>query len=715
MKHKQQRNIKFAVMFVVLAGLVGFLVSEELTGNPNLGFAKTFSLPAPDNFVDVGGSQIDVECKLKQELTIVDSDGKTITVNQSTGIIGSPSFNIVNPSNINQEASVFVVIPKIACDAKGIGVVVEKSDLKLEVSARGLSQTSGGFAFTENLRYQSEIKFNKDFSNNDEKNLGWFSINDRDIESVISERDFTGNLVFDVTGNIVMYYDDPKLKSYKMTIPIESGDLVSSWKFTNVGENETVVDGDNDGIKDNADACPSSKETYNDYQDTDGCPDTVPASSTPIAPVVTVTKDSCNADDKTWYLDSNDKGTCGAGQFLPDSNVICKVLDMSTKQCIEPKLDDSGSSDVIDAQIKFQVEILNNDRTKQAFQVADDPSPFSFDIPLTSLVGGVDGVQKVTASFEVEPRLVIDDPKVHSLTSTKQSNLTIETIVKHDDKEYSLGEKRVSNFRTTNGGGFDSSVGFSLGSISISAFDIQNKVPLDELPMGSSDYVSVRFLVSGDIGIITNDYGTIKNVYDLDISGADFEITNLKIIRGDSNPVTNTPKTNCDNATENVITIDGISNCVPKGSSPADNCEDTNSCGVVNEPILGAVGTLICQDDSVTSGGFPCTEEYRINYCGGKDSTFCNVPNDIIKPVIPEITPIDDECPNNGLQSLSVVSGMCLVTGGTTTTTGGETTTTGGNGDVNLTSSNESDNYLLYGAIGIGVLGFIAYMIRKRN
>ena len=113
MKHTKQRNIKFAVMFVVLAGLVVFLVSEELTGNPNLGAGKTFSLPPANSFKDIGGAQVDVECKIKQELTVVDSDGKTITVNQSSGIMGSPTFNIVNPLNTNQEASVFVVIPKI--------------------------------------------------------------------------------------------------------------------------------------------------------------------------------------------------------------------------------------------------------------------------------------------------------------------------------------------------------------------------------------------------------------------------------------------------------------------------------------------------------------------------------------------------------------------------------------------------------------------------
>ena len=32
-------------------------------------------------------------------------------------------------------------------------------------------------------------------------------------------------------------------------------------------------DRDSDGILDNLDACPNAKETYNQFQDTDGCPD----------------------------------------------------------------------------------------------------------------------------------------------------------------------------------------------------------------------------------------------------------------------------------------------------------------------------------------------------------------------------------------------------------------------------------------------------------
>ena len=678
MKHKQQRNIKFAVMFVVLAGLVGFLVSEELTGNPNMGFAKTFSLPAPDNFVDVGGSQIDVECKLKQELTIIDSDGKTITVKQSSGIIGSPSFNIVNPSNINQEASVFVVIPKIACDAKGIGVVVEKSDLKLEVSARGLSQTSGGFAFTENIRYQSEIKFNKDFSNNDEKNLGWFSINDRDIESVISERDWTGNLVFDVTGNIVMYYDDPQLKSYKMTIPIESGDLVSSWKFTNVGENETVVDGDNDGIKDNADACPSSKETYNGYQDTDGCPDTVPASSTPIAPVVVITKDSCNAENRTWYAEPNVNGVCSKKLILNDGQ-FCKEYNLAdgVNSCIDPNQVPNDIPTGIPAKVKFQVKISMADGGNKALQVYDDPSPFDVLIPL-SLLGNSE-ITGQTGSFNVEPRLVISDEKTHGLTDTKVSNLNIETFVKVNGNEYSLGKDNVNGFLPKNGKSItNNAIGLPLGSIDVSSFEIQNAIPTTIVPMGSSANVDLRFLVSGNIQIIVND-GTYKNI-GLDLTGADFEINNLQIVRADKSQPIPEP----------------IPQPIPEPIPQPPDRSPTECAVDEHTEVIGDETVCVPNTVNTPPEELSCKSNEKIIFASGIPECALKTGN----------TEEKEQCP---------VGTECIVTTDDTKTTGGKTTTTGGNGDVNLTSSNESDNYLLYGAIGVGVLGFIAFALKRRN
>ena len=716
MKHSKQRNIKFAVMFVVLVGLVGFLVSEELTGNPNLGAGKTFSLPEMA-WRGTGGAgsspDSNVSCDIKQTLYVSNQKGEVIATVQSSMLDDAIPFDLVNPSD-DDPVKVFVAIPKIFCTTDNESITVKESNLNLSV-----------YGTTETIKESKTMKLNQKYSTDGgyENQLNYFSVSDKTIEKNLPEyRTFQSQLKFDITGNVEIIYDsDP---SNVMTIPINTNDITAKWNYKSLADKVAVTDSDNDGIDDKYDRCPNQRETHNNYNDSDGCPDQVPNTSPaiPIAPVTPVDKNSCNADNKTWYVANTGDGVCGQKFMIED--IFCKEYDAQnvntgSVSCNDPVISDDEKQEdkVIDAEIKFQVDIINNDKTKQAFQVADDPSPFSFDIPLTSLVGGQDGVQKTTASFKVEPRLVIDDPKVHGLTTTKQSNLKIETIVKHDGNEYSLGEKRVSNFITTNGGSIsDNQVGFSLGSVTIMASEIQNKVPLTEIEMGSSDYVSVRFLVSGDIGIITNDYGTIKNIYDLDISGADFEITNLKIIRGDSNPIANPQKTNCDNATENVITINGVSSCIPKGSSPIDSCEDTNDCANITTPIIGTVGTLICQDNSAIGGGFPCTEEYRINYCGGKDSTFCNVPNNIIKPVIPEITPItDEECPNDGIQSLSVVEGMCLVTGGTTTTSGGETTTSGGNGIFDLTPNAESDNYLLYGAIGVGVLGFIAFALKRRN
>ena len=660
MKHSKQRNIKFAVMFVVLAGLVGFLVSEELTGNPNLGAGKTFSLPPANSFKDIGGAQVDVECKIKQELTVVDSDGKTITVNQSSGIMGSPTFNIVNPLNTNQEASVFVVIPKIYCDAKGIGVVVEKSELKLTTSVRGNSQTSGGFTETQDLRYQTELKFGKDLSNNDEKRLGWFSLYDRDIESIIPEKDFSAKLVFDVTGNIVMHYDDPDLKKYKMTIPINSGDLVSSWNFKNIGENEKEADKDNDGIKDYADSCPSAKETYNDYQDTDGCPDTVPVTPTPIAPVTPVDKNSCNADGKTWWSDSNvENGLCSQ-KYVTEDGKFCKEYDLSdgVNSCIDPK---PVSSD-IPAKVKFQIDVEMAGGGTQALQATDDPNPFDVSIPL-SLLGNSE-ITGQTGAFNVEPRLVISDDKTHKLTNSKVSNLNIETFVKVKNNEYSLGKDNVNGFLSKNGGSVDSDKGFPLGSIKVSSFDIQNAIPVTIVPMGTSENVDLRFLVSGDItlSILDQNDSKYKSV-DLELTGADFEINNLQIVRSDTSTPTPTPTpyrapTECAvDETEQVVGDEII--CVPNTSNtPPEELSCKN-----NEKVIFKNGIPEC---ALKTG-----------------------------------SPIEiEQCPQ-GTDDCVVITD--------------NTKTSGGQGGINLNGGSDTSDYLLYGAIGVLVLGFIAFLIKRRN
>jgi hypothetical protein len=41
----------------------------------------------------------------------------------------------------------------------------------------------------------------------------------------------------------------------------------------------TVIDNDEDGVLDDVDSCPNEKETWNKYNDHDGCPDIAPEQS----------------------------------------------------------------------------------------------------------------------------------------------------------------------------------------------------------------------------------------------------------------------------------------------------------------------------------------------------------------------------------------------------------------------------------------------------
>ena len=69
--------------------------------------------------------------------------------------------------------------------------------------------------------------------------------------------------------------DDPALVA--KTHLIVSSDFVESEKAM---RKNTGRDSDSDGIPDASDSCPTQKETVNGYQDTDGCPDTVPDTNT---------------------------------------------------------------------------------------------------------------------------------------------------------------------------------------------------------------------------------------------------------------------------------------------------------------------------------------------------------------------------------------------------------------------------------------------------
>jgi len=99
------------------------------------------------------------------------------------------------------------------------------------------------------------------------------------------------------------------------------------------------TDTDNDGIPDDKDSCVTQAENYNNYQDTDGCPDSPPTTSNP--PTILV-QDKITADsgDRVYYnakaIDAEDgditrKISCNpqSGSILKDgeTRVTCSVTD----------------------------------------------------------------------------------------------------------------------------------------------------------------------------------------------------------------------------------------------------------------------------------------------------------------------------------------------------------------------------------------------------
>lgn len=76
-------------------------------------------------------------------------------------------------------------------------------------------------------------------------------------------------------------------------------------------------DRDGDGIPDNVDACPTQKETVNGYQDTDGCPDTVPTVTDSDGDGIPNTSDACpeQAENFNGYQDTD-----GCPDTVPDTD-----------------------------------------------------------------------------------------------------------------------------------------------------------------------------------------------------------------------------------------------------------------------------------------------------------------------------------------------------------------------------------------------------------
>ncbi len=285
-----------------------------------------------------------VECKVKQETKVYDVNGKLSRTEHSSGIQGSPQFelSLVTPANVG--VSHYTVVPKIFCVVQDTfpPIFIKPSDLTVQVFAQtNPASEQRNLVFSQNLR-TGQYSFPSPSNQVAEPALGVVTIRADDIESQFQNQNFNSQLEFKVFGTLKLSFDDLSIGDSTFEIPIGKDQLRTF--YVQPVRTDQCQDRDLDGICDTADQCPDQPENFNNFEDTDGCPDNIPPP--PPEPCTTgiggtcpiINKTDCNADNRTWLdLPSGSTDYCTYGVII--NGVLCKEFDASTptgQSCVDP-------------------------------------------------------------------------------------------------------------------------------------------------------------------------------------------------------------------------------------------------------------------------------------------------------------------------------------------------------------------------------------------
>ena len=169
---------------------------------------------------------------------------------------------------------------------------------------------------TQDTDEEQEIEIPSWIRNNAE----WFA------KGIISDSDFVLGLEYMVEGEIIQ---SPNIQI------IESGNDSNENIILSNNDTVPVVDSDNDGMLDNVDDCPNQAETINEFEDSDGCPDTVPLSDKSLT-ISNVDIDWVNSGwgdqnvylSWTYYIDENESELPPSGHFVIEiSGIVTNTVN----------------------------------------------------------------------------------------------------------------------------------------------------------------------------------------------------------------------------------------------------------------------------------------------------------------------------------------------------------------------------------------------------
>lgn len=276
----------------------------------------------------------EIFCKVRQTTTVFSNTGAVIQVLSSDTVQGSPFVGLqftFDPQTM-AEVSYFVITPKVFCTQEnnvpiqvtfpngiGFSVGIQSCPLNSSEGQRGATTCTGN-----NVLLGAGVQSATYFFGSDqpETDITHFVIKITDIEKTIGDVDLSAKLTFTISGDMKVAYRDttgcPNCSQFTYDFYIPPKSLTTSYNVIILKAPPPQIDTDNDGIIDSFDSCPTSPETYNGFEDGDGCPDTRPPDLTSttttivdetMAPIDTSTELMCR-DTAIGVDDPNARQIC---------------------------------------------------------------------------------------------------------------------------------------------------------------------------------------------------------------------------------------------------------------------------------------------------------------------------------------------------------------------------------------------------------------------
>lgn len=345
---------KRLILYFIVAG-IGFGLLFGGVSYYNSSQIQTLSWSFEDLQLDSLVKNPEIKCSIYQQLNVVDEKGNLVNSVNSAKFSDSPTLAVtaVTSGNIIS-GTISTFYFNCVGNSAGGDIVVDPSSVSVVVKGQ---KTLGGSM--QNLLVKSittnEVTILKGSST--AKSIGFISFYGRDIENAIAPTNkFKSNLSFGVSGNIKIHYK--AYPSVKYTFPVTQSAIQTLYSF-NVGDivssgtiTQKNVDYDKDGIIDSYDLCPTVAETFNNYKDTDGCPDTVSSTPTGGTQEPPVDKNTCPSG-QIWVTDHCESSTKPTTSSELEGLLKIKYKVLLADRVIQNNIDQTGGAKVSFSPLSF--------------------------------------------------------------------------------------------------------------------------------------------------------------------------------------------------------------------------------------------------------------------------------------------------------------------------------------------------------------------------